>query len=231
MSKYDSILLYSGGLDSYIAWHYLGHPQTVFFDIGHKYAAMEKRYVKKNAPKTIVDESMQLGDIEDSEFHAHGVAYIPYRNLLLITLAAAKYSDNIFIGGVRDDSIRDNNVEFFRDLSFMLCKIAGRPIKVSSPFLPEMGKNDIVEWYKSNVGSLESLHSATFSCYSGGQAHACGKCGACFRKWLALYSAGHDIGYKNVDQMRATHALMCDPSYRVDEKRREATLKALESFI
>ena len=48
MSK--DILLFSGGLDSYIAYFYLQNPTCLFIDLKHKYAEIEKRTVCRLQP-------------------------------------------------------------------------------------------------------------------------------------------------------------------------------------
>ena len=71
------VLLFSGGLDSFVAYYYLNKPKTVYFDIGLEVCKREIEIVKKMVPDTIIDTSINLKDREvpgDTKF-------IPGRNL------------------------------------------------------------------------------------------------------------------------------------------------------
>ena len=45
------ILLFSGGIDSFIAYHYLKEPRTLYLDLGTPYTKKEIEFVKKIDPK------------------------------------------------------------------------------------------------------------------------------------------------------------------------------------
>ena len=76
------LLLYSGGLDSYIAWEYLIRPKTIYFDLGHRYSTHEMKAVHKTIPDTLIDKSLHLGRWEKDD------ADIPMRNAFMIMLAS-----------------------------------------------------------------------------------------------------------------------------------------------
>ena len=108
--KSDSIvLLFSGGIDSFVAYHYLGCSEgynrikTVFFHAQTRYTNKEIEVVKRLIPNTIIDYSLNLKDREYGE-----KAYIPFRNLLFF-LQAVKYSDHVVVAGVADDQVSDKN--------------------------------------------------------------------------------------------------------------------------
>lgn len=191
MNKSDNILLFSGGIDSYIAWHYLKYPQTVYFDLKTPYSQKEIKVIKKLIPATMIDESLNL-----SERQVGKNAYIPFRNLYLAMLAC-KYSDTIVIAGLKDDSVSDKNELAFLKFSMLLSDLEQRQITVTSPFW-QMTKEDIVKWflYKFPPGASEYLYN-TVSCYSEEDTNYCGKCPSCFRKWCALRANGIDIDFYN----------------------------------
>jgi len=211
--KYNSIVLYSGGIDSLITLEYVKqkldkNTQPIFFNINSKYSNYEVNYViDKNA---IIDNSLDLGEIEQDD------AYIPQRNILLATLAVAKYSKTIYIGGSMSDRVSDNNEIIFSKLSPVLSEVDGCFIDIISPFW-NVYKDDMVNWYCGSVKEpQEKLIFDTFSCYTpsefptiqtysfnnseiGKETHECLSCKACFRKCCILYTAGIFVEFNNKD--------------------------------
>ena len=188
------ILLFSGGIDSYIAWHYLKHPQTVYFNLKTPYSDKEIKVIKELIPSTIIDNSLNLSDRQIGMN-----AYIPFRNLYLAMLAN-KYGDDIIIAGVKDDDVSDKNEPIFEQFSCLLSKLENRTISVRSPFWNST-KEDIVKWFLEKFPDKEKQLLRTVSCYSEEDTLYCGYCPSCFRKWCALKSNGIDIPFYNVKLM------------------------------
>ena len=189
MKKFDSILLFSGGIDSFIAWHYLGKPQTVYFDLKTKYSKKEIKVVQSLIPNTIIDDSLDFSKRE------RGInAYVPFRNLLLAA-QAVHYSDTIIIAGIEDDNVSDKNPEAFLQFSNLLTSLENRPIKILSPFW-NFSKTEIVNWYLHTNHSITDL-MGTISCYSEAEENYCGKCPSCFRKWVSFTLNGIFLPYYN----------------------------------
>ena len=193
-NKFPSIFLFSGGIDSFCAYHYLKQPNTVYFDLGTRYSKKELKYVQKLVPDIIVDTSLNFGD---KEFGAD--AYVPFRNLLLAA-QAVKYSDVVYIVGVKDDKVSDKNEEIFEKMSALLSEMEGRTIQILSPFW-NMTKAVVVNWYLTNVTTNPKALLDTISCYSEEDTNYCGMCPCCFRKWNALRANGIDIAFYNDDLM------------------------------
>lgn len=189
------ILLFSGGIDSFVAYHYLGKPQTVYFNLHTKYSDKELKVVKSLIPDTSIEDCINFESREEA-----GTAFVPYRNLHL-ALLANKYSDTIVIAGLKDDMVNDKNEVVFLQFSRLMSDMMGRTITVTSPFW-DMTKADVVRWYLHNGGTKEQLLQ-TISCYSEEDTIYCGKCPACFRKWNALqYNGVTDLSFTNDDLMR-----------------------------
>jgi 7-cyano-7-deazaguanine synthase in queuosine biosynthesis len=188
------ILLFSGGIDSYIAWHYLKHPQTVYFNLKTPYSDKEIKVIKELIPSTIIDNSLNLSDRQIGMN-----AYIPFRNLYLAMLAY-KYDKDIIIAGVKDDDVSDKNEPIFEQFSCLLSKLENRTISVRSPFWNST-KEDIVKWFLEKFPDKEKQLLRTVSCYSEEDTLYCGHCPSCFRKWCALKSNGIDIPFYNVKLM------------------------------
>jgi len=206
MSQYPIILLFSGGIDSFVAWHYLNKPKTVYFNLRSRYSEKELQVIKSINPEIIIDESLNLNDREIGE-----KAYIPFRNLLLAA-QAVKYSDTVVIAGVKDDVVSDKNELIFQETSDILSKLEGREILVMSPFW-RMTKEQVVKWFLSNGGTEQEILS-TVSCYDPDpNVTYCGNCPSCFRKWNALRSNGIDIKFYNERLMREYYNKAIDRIY------------------
>lgn len=214
------ILLFSGGIDSFVAYHFLKKPPTVYFDLNSRYTEKEKRIVKELIPTTLIDSALSIGDREVGE-----KAYVPFRNLLLAALAV-KYSDTIIIAGVKDDVVSDKNEQIFEKISTLLSEMEGRSIKVISPFW-QMTKAQVVRWYLENSGeSLDLL--ATVSCYSSEPTNYCGACPSCFRKWIALRSNGIDIHFINLQLMQEYYEAAKSGKYI--SERNEGIIREIDAY-
>ena len=106
------ILCVSGGLDSYVAWHYLDKPTAIFFNAQHRYAEKEEKVVNELFPDLIVDESLVLTENEVGE-----KAYIHCRNLLFAIQASHYLPDEggtVWMAGLKDDVVGDKSPEAFK---------------------------------------------------------------------------------------------------------------------
>lgn len=217
--RYENILLFSGGIDSYIGWYYLNKPQTVYFDVGSRYSEKEKLVIKNLIPSTIIDNSIFLGDVEQEDN-----AFIPYRNLLLASIASARYSDNVWICGLKDDKVEDKNKEIFELWSNHLTELnKGKQVSIKSPFWG-MTKVDIVKWFDKHYHSKRNILTSTVSCYSSGIEPYCGICKACFRKAAALYSIGIKLPFYNINLVKQYFKLFSNSNY-YDENRSIESIK------
>lgn len=223
----QNILLFSGGIDSFVGYHYLKkvhkveNLKTVYFNLGTPYSQREIDVVKKLIPDTIIDNSLNVGDTQQ------GVnAYIPYRNML-IAMLCAKYGKKIWICGLKDDVVQDKSSQAFINMKNCLNSISkpGEEINIQSPFW-EMTKADVVKWYLENVDSTGNSLLETISCYDDKEkTNYCGRCPSCFRRFNALKVNGLAIDFYNQE-------LLDDYIRRADfyeEERKENILK-LEGY-
>jgi len=192
------VLLYSGGMDSFIAWHYLGKPKTVFVRLGHKYQKKEFDSVFATIPDTFVTKVFPYGIFEGED------ATIPARNLFL-AMIGAQYGNRIWLVVQKDEtSIPDRTPKFFTDGSEILSTLLERKIELASPFW-DLDKTDMVKWYLDHVGDVGSLLD-TVGCYGvGGRFQHCGDCSACFRRYVALANNGIDPGYTLSERIKGEY--------------------------
>ena len=181
------ILLFSAGLDSFPAWHYLGRPPALYFDIRHHFREQELAAVSDLAGRCQMDLTIST-ELDLSAWDTPQGDLIPFRNVLLAMLAALR-ADVIWCAGVKGDHTDDKSPEAFAAMSEMLTRFAGRPVRVDSPFW-EMTKTDIVAWYLREGLPAQDL-LATFSCLTpGSRTEHCGRCPSCLRRWIALANNG-----------------------------------------
>jgi len=184
------ILLFSGGLDSYIAWHYLGKPRTLYCDIGHRYAAQEIEAVKKLVPDTIIDSRLRLSDWEKPDAH------IPLRNAFFCMIASHYDKEIVLVVQKGEMDLPDRSHFFMGIMSGFLTVQYGssKSYIVLSPF-DHMTKTQMVKWYLESDLSREDLLS-TRSCFDWDDG-PCGNCAACFRRWIAFANSGLREEYRS----------------------------------
>lgn len=181
------VLLFSGGLDSTIAWHLLQHRGErvipLYVNLHSRYSEKELQ-VLNNLPISIVlvDDAINLGDLEQED------GFVPQRNALLITYAQARYNaDVVYLCAVDGEYSRDKHSKFFKQLSTLLSYTAGKPVVAKSP-LAGMTKTQAVRAYLNAGWPIDYLER-TVSCYDTSLLH-CGRCMSCIRAWVALENNG-----------------------------------------
>lgn len=180
----DEILLFSAGLDSFPAWHYLDRPPVLYADIGHRYRQAELCAIslleRRCGMKVTVSDELDLSAWQTDD------VIIPMRNVYLAMLAS-RHADTIWCVGVKGDDTLDKSPAAFAAMSEMLSRFTGRQIRVDSPFW-DMTKTDIVAWYLQQQLPVDDL-LLTFSCTEHPTRH-CGACPSCLRRWIALANNG-----------------------------------------
>ena len=189
-------ICYSGGMDSYIAYHYAikeldYEPEDILcltFNLGHNYNQKEidaRRtqgipHVELDLP--IINQEL-FGNAVDKDNYI-----IPGRNLMFATIAAG-FAERVWIIGVKFENhylMYDKNEAFFRTASLACTQAIGAPTVVESPFM-NWTKTQMIEWALEH-GLKEGL-SQTVSCYHDTHKR-CGNCGLCWKRAIAMYMAG-----------------------------------------
>lgn len=193
------VILYSGGLDSYIGW-WLLHRESedwvpVYFDLNIRYSRKERALMLLPKEFSITDGVLNLRSIEDDD------GYIPQRNVLLCTAAQALYgASEIALCSVADDVYADNTPTFHIAMSEILSLTAEYVVHVGSPLTSDgtmfpgallLTKAEAVDRYLRLGGDPEMLRR-TVSCYDAIEV-SCGKCVACTRRATALRENGIEV--------------------------------------
>ncbi len=227
-------ILVSGGVDSFIGWHYLGKPDPIYVNVGNTAAKVESDIVDVLYGK-IRELSMPfLGKFEKPDFD------IPGRNLYLAMVAANLGYDEIALIVQKDEtSIPDRKKVFFEEASKLLSEVYELKIVIDTPFW-DMDKEEMVRWYLSNRSDLTSL-LYTFACYQPvlneeikdiEMWEHCGNCGACFRRFVAFTLNGLvEPWYKKVfaSDTCKMYKQRCLDNYYSPE-RCEKTLRAIKIY-
>jgi len=212
------ILCYSGGLDSLIAWHYLGKPPSIYFKCA-EYSQVEMDSIRISNPNCIVINRIDLSLYQRGE-----KAYIPHRNIIFAALAS-NYDARVVIAGIKDDQVPDKNPQAFELISEALTVTSESPVTVTSPFW-DMTKSQIIKWFLDNVPNALSLIKTSVSCYSGEK--YCGECPSCFRKAVALWENNIKLDFANIKLMEEYY--MKALHYKYNPARCNAILKYIEEL-
>lgn len=189
----DSVVLFSGGPDSFITYKYLQSVVGERHNIVALYENLDHRYVHEEL-RALDDCEKLLGIsiLRNTVLKGLGItedpdAYIHHRNAYLCLAASALLPKDgtIYLTVQKDElSIPDRTPEFMQKMGSLLSSLSGRSIHVFSPWL-EKDKTDMVTWFLDNGGDPEELKQ-TWSCYTPINGVQCGNCPACFRRWVAF---------------------------------------------
>jgi 7-cyano-7-deazaguanine synthase in queuosine biosynthesis len=204
----NSVVLVSGGLDSFICWYLFCPGATpVFVDIGQNYIEKERTAVKniantinaiyKNNPtviltgpteKTIYPKNFTLIEHKGSQigrFENKKSGIIPSRNAELI-LCGSNYGEDIYFGVIKDEINSDKSPEFITAMEQVL-NISnkkqywtdGTTFSIKTP-TAKYNKTELIKMYLDKGGSVEHLN-LTVSCYSPTDFHfpTILHCGSC----------------------------------------------------
>ena len=175
------VLLYSGGMDSYII-NYLWKPDVkLYIDYGTE---QNKEEIKR-LPKDVIIKKVDLKEYIEND----GKNTIPLRNLLFANIAI-NYGDIVALGGVRDDLHYDKSRRFARRATKLFNSVltkedSKRKVKIVVPYR-KYTKRELLQLYVASGGDLEKLKSESWSCYTPQNGKACGKCNPCKRKEKAI---------------------------------------------
>jgi 7-cyano-7-deazaguanine synthase len=141
---------------------------------------------------SLVDESIavpELSQISEADL-SQPVTYVPNRNMILLSLAAARAeawgADRVFYGAQAQDRYGywDCTVDFIAKINDVLGLNRRDPVKVQAPFA-ELSKAGLLrEGLELGVD-----YGHTWSCYRGEQA-PCGVCPTCVERAAAFAEVG-----------------------------------------
>lgn len=191
------LLLFSGGLDSSALASSIRPDLCLTIDYGQRPAAGEIRASSAIASALGLRHEVLRADLASlgsgdmagqatSELGS-GPEWWPYRNQMLITLAAMKFVSHglteIILGAVKTDTHADGMSPFLEAINLTLSVQEGG-VRVSAPARDA----DPLELLKTSRFP-HSLLDLTFSCHSG--PYACGQCRGCEKRRMTVDALNH----------------------------------------
>lgn len=185
MSK---VLMYSGGLDSFIISRNFDFDTIVFAILGNEDNLQELERAKADP---FINYRLEIVNMPISQFELAN-KIIPYRNHML-ALLGAQYGSEIYFGFTGGDTTKDKDFVFKSQMEGILNYFAIDQHKVRHPHYPysiqmpykEASKGAMVAEYIRKGNPVHSLWEVSRSCYDGG-VKECGVCRSCLRKYTAL---------------------------------------------
>ena len=185
-----TVLLFSGGMDSYLAYR-LYHPDVLLYCAArHRYMDREHRAVLELGLglQVVVDRTLDLSTWERPED-----AQVPLRNLLFAAVGS-RYGDTVWLASLRGEQSWDKTAEFEEKASdvFSYCYSSsywceGREVVVQSPVFG-FTKASLLATAVAVAGVTREEVGRTVSCYAPGG--FCGACSSCFKRACATVLNG-----------------------------------------
>lgn len=179
------VLLYSGGMDSWLIDKLWKPDIKLFIDIKTP-SSIEER---KRLPKDVIIKEFDLSEYEEkNEYHL-----LPLRNLIFCEIASY-YGDEICLGSVGGSRHFDNNETFRKKteelLNYLYKENNNKEIKIVLPYM-NTNKEDLIKLYIEQGGDIKEAFEKSFSCYEPINGKECGKCVSCKQKIEAFEKNGY----------------------------------------
>lgn len=193
MSK---VLLYSGGLDSWLINKLWKPDKRIYIDLHGAYNDAEK--IRLPPDVEILDFPL-LGKWEQPD------KFIPLRNLYFLMIAS-NYGDTICLGATGGDwGNKDKTPDFLNESEHLIQKLLSdkkiqRSITIEKSFIYRY-KNELLREYLNNGGNIQKVKEDTFSCYTPINNNECFECYPCFRKFALLYANGCQYSQEEKEKM------------------------------
>ncbi len=193
-----SVLLFSGGMDSYSIAKLTSPDILLYCNIGLPEQMKEIQSINEmdlDGFNVVFDDRLYLRDQKLSN------EIVPMRNLFFVMIGAY-YGSHVMLGATAGDTTNDKDYEFADKTNEVLRHIFSNPNKNPSTIMGSKGftvslpykdktKSQIVKEYIDAKFSIRELVN-TRSCYSSGEKE-CGVCRSCLRKFVAFASNGIDV--------------------------------------
>lgn len=189
--KKGKVLLYSGGMDSWLIDKIWKPDTKLFIDIGTKSNQEEI----KRLPKDVIVKRIDISEFEDADKNY----LLPLRNLFFIMMASY-YGDEICLGATGSSTHFDKNEKFAKlgseIINYLYSEAYNHKVKVVMPF-KDMSKSEILKMYLEQGGDIDLAWNSTFSCYNPKpNGEMCGECSSCKKRIEAFKNNGYKFDKK-----------------------------------
>lgn len=190
------VLLYSGGMDSWLISQLWKPDLKIYVDMHTKYSEIEKQKIKSNNPDVIIID-FPLGMWERTD------AIIPLRNLYLVMIACNMTGSEdveICLGATAGDRVLDKSEGFKERAKDLLNYLyspqhwipQGKKVNINIDF-KKMTKTQLLREYVKKGGEIEKAFNNSFSCYAPIGGKECWSCKPCFRKFISFALNGKEF--------------------------------------
>ena len=190
------VLLYSGGMDSWLIDKLWKPDIRLYVDMNTRYSKEEM----KRLPDDTIIERLDLSKWERED------KIIPLRNMYLIGIAT-NYGDEICLGATAGDRVLDKSpvfAELYEDLLGYLYQkqhwTEKRTIKINLDY-KAYTKTELLKQYIAQGGNISEAFSSSFSCYAPVDGHECWN-----RKFIAFALNGYpfsmDVIGRNISYIK-----------------------------
>lgn len=191
----QKILLYSGGMDSYLIDKLWKPDRRIYVDMHTRYSQQEINCIKKRRNDVeFIDFPLGQWEREDK--------IIPLRNLYLPMVICNITGDedvDICLGATNSDRVLDKSQEYVEKATDLLNYLYqpqwwipnGKKVRVNIDY-KKYTKEDLLKMYMEQGGDLDKAYNESFSCYEPDEeGNVCHRCKPCFRKFVAFASVGY----------------------------------------
>jgi len=210
------VLLYSGGMDSWLIDKLWKPDVKLFFHTGTANNEQEYQRVKNLKDVEIIEMPLAQFEQIDNNY------YLPLRNLHF-AVYAAHYGDIICLGATGSSTHKDKNETFAclseNVINYLLSEDSTRPNSNISIVMPykNTSKTELLAKYLELDGSdIQRCYDETFSCYNPINNSPCMKCTSCQSKFIAFYNNGYI--FSDDDIVRFTQGVLDNPYAKPDAK-------------
>ena len=189
------VLLYSGGMDSWLIDKIWKPDIKLFFHIHTKSNEIEFERVKGIKDVEVVE--MDLARFEQVENNY----FMPLRNLHFL-IYAAHYGNVLCIGSIGGSVHKDNdeNFKYMTEnvINYLLSEKPGyESVQIEMPFVNK-SKTNLLSEYMRLGGDIEEAYRETFSCYEPQGNKECHFCTSCLSKFTAFYNNGYNFSKEDI---------------------------------
>ena len=188
-----TVLLYSGGIDSYCTAALTNPDVLLHVNLGGAYGEEETQAL--TTPKGMQHKLVTIDMPHLAQFELPNHGYIlPARNAFL-ALLGAQYGSTIYMASIAASRGSDKDQEFATRMTNLMTWVwqkqtiwnpTARPTTLELP-VQHLTKRQLVATTIAQTNTTgEEIRDHTFSCYTPTNGKECGTCGPCGRKWAAL---------------------------------------------
>ena len=199
------ILLYSGGLDSWLISRLWNPDIKLYVDMQSKYSEKEIDNLKNNKEDFELIK-FPLGQWERDD------AIIPLRNLYLIMVACNHTNSEdieICIGATHGDRSLDQSLKFAKDAENLMNYLYapqhwipnGKKVNVVMPY-KDYTKTELLKEFIEKGGDIDEAFKQSFSCYTPINGEPCWECKPCWRKVISFMLNGYKFDKEVKNKVR-----------------------------